>query len=92
MPNGGGQLTQEGNSYTYPPLWGPNSYNDAAGLYRITNFAKYVKFNMPLGSTHESPQLTDEEAWMLRDLSILDKDHKTFSKKKDWPDISKKTY
>lgn len=89
MPNGEGQLTQEGNSYTYPPLWGPNSYNDAAGLYRITNFAKYVKFNMPLGSTHESPQLTDEEAWDVAGfVNTRQRPQKRFPK--DWPDISKK--
>jgi cytochrome c len=41
--------------YTYPPLWGANSYNSGAGLYRISRFAGYIKYNMPLGATYESP-------------------------------------
>jgi thiosulfate dehydrogenase len=47
-----------------PPLWVPILYN--GGLYRISRFAGYVKYNMPLGATYENPQLTDEEAWDLR--------------------------
>ncbi|MBE7177463.1 MAG: c-type cytochrome [Mucilaginibacter polytrichastri] len=50
-------------SYTYPPLWGENSYNDGAGMYRLGNFAGFVKNNMPFGAGYEDPQLTDEEAW-----------------------------
>jgi cytochrome c len=54
--------------YTYPPLWGANSYNSGAGLYRISRFAGY-KINMPLGATYENPLLTDEESLgILRSL------------------------
>lgn len=43
--NGEGLLITAGASeFTYPPLWGKHSYNDGAGLYRITNFAKYVEY------------------------------------------------
>ena len=58
--NGEGVLIADGSEYTYPPLWGKHSYNDGAGLYRISNLAKYVKYNMPLGVTHESTQLSNE--------------------------------
>ncbi|WP_245574489.1 c-type cytochrome [Hugenholtzia roseola] len=61
--NGEGLLNPDGVEYAFPPLWGKNSYNDAAGLYRLSNFAKYVKFNMPLGVSYQNPILTDEEAW-----------------------------
>jgi thiosulfate dehydrogenase len=47
----------------YPPLWGPRSYAESAGLFRLSRFAGYVKANMPLGATWDNPQLTDEEAW-----------------------------
>ncbi|MBK9338546.1 MAG: hypothetical protein IPM98_19260 [Lewinellaceae bacterium] len=47
----------------YPPLWGPHSYAESAGLFRLSRFAGYVKANMPLGATWDNPQLTDEEAW-----------------------------
>jgi len=89
QPNGEGLLNPDINEYSFPPLWGKHSFNDGAGLYRISNFAKYVKFNMPQGVTHENPQLTDEEAW---DVSayVLSKSRPHIAVKKDWPDITKK--
>jgi thiosulfate dehydrogenase len=61
--NGEGRLALDGRSYIYPPLWGKHSYNDGAGMYRLTNFAGFVKNNMPLGVTYQNPRLSDEEAW-----------------------------
>ncbi|MBP7515215.1 MAG: c-type cytochrome [Flavobacteriales bacterium] len=61
--DGQGKKNADGITYQYPPLWGEHSYNIGAGLYRLSRFAGYVKNNMPQGATHESPQLTDEEAW-----------------------------
>lgn len=87
--NGEGLLNAEGNEYGFPPLWGKHSYNDKAGLYRITFFAKYVKYNMPLGASHEQPQLTDEEAWDVAAF-VNTMPRPTKSTPKDWPDISKK--
>ena len=87
--DGQGQLAADGKEYTFPPLWGPHSYNDAAGLYRVSNFAKYVKYNMPQGATHSTPQLSDQEAWDLAAfLNSQPRPHKNTPK--DWPDISKK--
>jgi len=87
--NGEGVLNPDKVEYSYPPLWGKHSFNDGAGLYRISNFAKYIKYNMPLGVTHENPQLSDEEAW---DVSayVLSQPRTHLSVPKDWPDISKK--
>lgn len=64
-PNGEGLPMPEGNRRYYPPLWGEKSYNQAAGLYRLSNFAGYIKANMPFGATYQNPQLTDAEAWDL---------------------------
>lgn len=87
--NGEGLKAADGIEYTYPPLWGKHAYNDAAGLYRISNFAKYVKYNMPLGASHSNPQLTDEEAWdVAAFVNSQPRPHKNVPK--DWPDISKK--
>lgn len=61
--SGEGQMSPDGRKYVYPPLWGSNSYNDGAGLYRVTNFARFVKANMPLGASHDNAILSDEEAW-----------------------------
>lgn len=63
--NGEGLAMPEGNNRYYPPLWGPKSFNEAAGLYRLSNFAGYIKANMPFGATYQNPQLTDAEAWDL---------------------------
>ena len=63
--NGEGLPMPEGNNRRYPPLWGAKSFNEAAGLYRLSNFAGYIKANMPFGATYQNPQLTDAEAWDL---------------------------
>lgn len=87
--NGAGMMNDKGNAYTYPPLWGRNSYNSGAGLYRMSRFAGYVRANMPLGATYSSPQLTNEEAWdVAAFVNSQDRPIKDLSK--DWPDISKK--
>ncbi|OWY21380.1 cytochrome C [Sphingobacteriales bacterium TSM_CSM] len=88
-PDGGGQLNPDGKTYLYPPLWGKNSYNTGAGLYRISRFAGYVKLNMPLGASHNFPQLTDEEAWdVAAFVNTQPRPSKDLSK--DWPDIAAK--
>ncbi len=48
-----GQGTADG-----PPVWGPQSYNDGAGLSRIPKLASWMKVGMPLGD----PSLTEQEA------------------------------
>ena len=61
--NGEGLLRFDSTSYVYPPLWGNNSYNTGAGLYRIGRFAGYAMDNMPFDAPYNSSSLTDEEAW-----------------------------
>lgn len=87
--NGQGIIDGIGQSYVYPPLWGKRSFNDAAGLSRISNMAKYVKYNMPLGVSHDAPELSDEDAWdVAAYIESKPRPHKAVPK--DWPDISKK--
>lgn len=87
--DGQGQLTAEANAYTYPPLWGEHSYNIGAGLFRLSRFAGYVYANMPLGASHDRPQLSVEEAWDIAAfVNSQPRPEKDLSK--DWPDISKK--
>jgi len=86
---GEGLLAPGGKEYSYPPMWGNNSYNDAAGLYRLSNFARYVKYNMPWGVTHSAPQMSDEEAWDV--AAFVNKQHRPHKNVPfDWPNISKK--
>jgi thiosulfate dehydrogenase len=87
--NGEGVIANNSKEYTYPPLWGPNSYNDGAGLYRLSNFAKFVKYNMPFGADHEHAQLSNDEAWdVAAYVNSQPRPHKNVPN--DWPDISKK--
>ncbi|HSI90137.1 MAG TPA: c-type cytochrome [Adhaeribacter sp.] len=85
-------MKQAGNpEYQFPPLWGQHSYNNGAGLYRISTFARYVKANMPLGASYKNPILTDEEAWDLAAfVNSMARPEKDLSN--DWPDISAKPF
>jgi len=72
--------------YRYPPLWGEHSYNSAAGLYRLSKFAGFVKDNMPYGTNYANEQLSNEEAW---DLAAFVNSQPRPAKKftQDWPNI-----
>jgi thiosulfate dehydrogenase len=82
--NGEGLMNADGIVYTYPPLWGDHSYNNGAGLFRLSRFAGYVKANMPQGATFENPQLTDEEAWDVAAF-VNSQPRPTKDQSKDWP-------
>lgn len=45
--------------YLFPPLWGPDSFNDGAGMGRVLTAARFIKSRMPLGE----PDLTDDQAF-----------------------------
>ncbi|HMQ00458.1 MAG TPA: c-type cytochrome [Cyclobacteriaceae bacterium] len=86
---GEGMINPDSTGWTNPPLWGKESYTTAAGLYRLSRFAGYIKANMPFGATYMKPELTDEEAWDLAAyVNSLPHPGKDISH--DWPDISKK--
>lgn len=88
--NGEGVFNGEKTEYTYPALWGKQSFNDGAGLFRLSNFAKYIKNNMPQGATYQNPQLSDEEAWDIAAfVNTQSRPHLNTSG--DWPDKSKKS-
>lgn len=86
---GAGILAEDKKTFVYPPLWGPQSYNDAAGLYRISHFAGYIKNNMPFGASYTNQILSDEEAWDLAAfVNSQPRPHK--DQKNDWTDVSQK--
>ena len=90
--NGEGQHSLNEISYIYPPLWGEHSYNIGAGLFRLSNFAGYIKSNMPFNqASHDNPKLTVEEAWdVAAFVNSQPRPKKDLSK--DWPDLSKKPF
>ncbi len=86
---GEGIMQPDHKSFIYPPLWGSSSYNDGAGLYRISSFAGYVKDNMPFGANYQNPILTDEQAWDLAAfVNSQPRPHK--DQARDWKNISQK--
>lgn len=89
--DGEGIMEPNGKSYTYPPLWGEHSYNIGAGLYRISNFAGFVKLNMPFGATYEHPQLSDEEAWDVA-AYVNSQPRPTKDLSQDWPNSAGKPF
>lgn len=79
-----------GKGYQYPPLWGKDSYNDGAGMARLLTAARFIKANMPLGATYDSPQLRDDEAYdVAAYINSFDRPQKT-NKQLDYPNLSKK--
>lgn len=56
---GGGGRKKEDGSYLFPPLWGMDTYNKAAGMANDDTLAGFVKANMPLGS---EGTLSDQDA------------------------------
>ncbi|MGY4385359.1 thiosulfate dehydrogenase [Pedobacter sp. UYP24] len=88
---GDGLFAKNKTSYVYPPLWGKSSYNNGAGLYRISNFAGYVKNNMPFGVSYENPLLSDEEAWDVA-AYVNSQPRPQKNQQNDWVDISNKPF
>jgi thiosulfate dehydrogenase len=89
-PDGLGVLRDRGApqlGYMLPPLWGPDSYNDGAGMARLINFANFVHFNMPHGADYLNPQLTPEQAWDVAAYVLSQPRPHRAGLEKDFPDL-----
>jgi thiosulfate dehydrogenase len=53
----------DARGYVFPPLWGPDSFNDAAGMDHDRNLVGFVRRNMPRGVDPQHPQLTLQQVW-----------------------------
>jgi thiosulfate dehydrogenase len=51
--------TDPARGYVFPPLWGPDSFNNGAGMHRVLTAARFIKAKMPLGKA----DLTDDQAF-----------------------------
>lgn len=88
-PEGQGLKDKEDRTYLYPPLWGDHSYNTAAGFFRLSRLAGFIRNAMPFGVDYRKPELSDEEAWDLSAfIDSRPRPVKDFTQ--DWPDISLK--
>ncbi|MEO8467163.1 MAG: c-type cytochrome [Gammaproteobacteria bacterium] len=68
------------DGYVFPPLWGPDSFNDGAGLHRLLTAARFVKARMPLGNADlTSDQAFDVAAYINAqprpEMANLDRDY-----------------
>jgi thiosulfate dehydrogenase len=71
-------------------LWGKNSFNTAAGLYRLGHMAAFVYHNMPQGRTQNGKAaLSVAAAWDLAAyVNSQARPVKHFAG--DWPQLKKK--
>lgn len=61
--NGEGLIDAQNISFTYPPLWGANSYQPGSSMHRVIKQAQWLKANMPNDKAlWNKPFLTDDEA------------------------------
>jgi len=72
--------------YVFPPLWGPDSFNNGAGMTRVLTAARFIKARMPFGQ----PDLTSDKAY---DVSAFVNSHPRPQKANlevDFPDKTRK--
>jgi thiosulfate dehydrogenase len=53
----------DAKGYVYPPLWGPDSFNNGAGMHRLITSASFIHANMPFGTMFNAPAISNEDAW-----------------------------
>lgn len=53
----------DAQGYTFPPLWGPDSFNNGAGMNRLLTITRFIRQNMPLGASHTATVMNDDEAY-----------------------------
>ncbi len=80
------ETTDPGDGYLFPPLWGPDSFNNGAGMTRVLTAARFIKSRMPLGE----PDLTDDQAY---DVAAFVNSHERPQRAnldQDFPDLTDK--
>ena len=88
--DGQGVRSENDFTYQYPPLWGDDSFNNGAGMTRVITAARFIKANMPFGTTFDSIVLSDEEAYDVAGYINLQQRPKKKNPELDFPDIKKK--
>ena len=80
----------DAGGYVYPPLWGPDSFNDGAGMHRLIVAANYIHANMPFGTSFRAPVLSVEDAWDVAAFINSQPRPARAHLELDYPDRSKK--
>lgn len=87
MRNG---ATGDAKGYMYPPLWGPDSFNDGAGMHRLIASAGFIHANMPFGTHYDMPQIPVEDAWDVAAYINSQDRPKMANLDRDYPDRARK--
>ncbi len=88
--DGRGQRAAAGAGYQFPPVSGPDSYNNGAGMTRVLAAAAFVRHNMPLGTMFDAPVLSDSDAYdVAAYINSLDRPAKA-DLEKDYPNRMQK--
>ncbi|MGE0040338.1 MAG: c-type cytochrome [Vicinamibacterales bacterium] len=74
------------DGYVFPPLWGPDSFNDGAGMHRVLTAARFIKARMPLGQ----PDLTDDQAFDVAAYINVQPRPQMANLEQDYPDRTTK--
>ncbi|MBN4053792.1 c-type cytochrome [Haliea sp. AH-315-K21] len=74
------------NGYLFPPVWGPDSYNNGAGMTRVLTAARFIKARMPLGEA----TLTDDDAYDVSAYINSQPRPIKSNLEQDYPDLSRK--
>lgn len=53
----------DAKGYLFPPLWGPDSFNDGAGMDKLIDAANFVHSDMPAGTSWKNPTVSRDDAW-----------------------------
>ena len=72
--------------YLFPPLWGPDSFNNGAGMHRVLTAGRFIKARMPLGDA----DLSDGQAY---DVAAYINSHprpEMSGLENDYPDLTRK--
>jgi len=73
--------------YWVPPLWGPNTFNDGAGMNRLITIANFLHYNMPHGADYRNPQLSVEDAWDVAAYVLSQPRPHKEGLERDFPDL-----
>ena len=84
------EAAEQGQRYQFPPLWGPDSYNNGAGMARTITAARFVHANMPLGTTFEEPQISGDDAYDVMAFVNSQPRPQRANLDQDYPDLSRK--
>jgi thiosulfate dehydrogenase len=76
--------------YMMPPLWGPDSFNDGAGMARLITAANFIHLNMPHGVDYLHPRLSTEQAWDVAAYLVSQPRPQKAGLDKDFPDLLNK--